>query len=516
MNDRVRRTGPLAVFFLLFLGVLGAAEDGGIDVEVTVRKSGRPVSGARLGWSVGNTFPGLNCRSLDLQNPLTDSAGRGKLRLRCSLDLSGWYRIQDNPLIVTAAVSGAGNRTLAFESFATRRLDVSRRLTVDMDAAPAGRSGRLSRSLEAVKREPRGRPPKVKPTQIFVAGADLRDVTGLPAIALSPDGRKLAAAGRAALGLEWKVARYDVATRKQNPPMILARPTSVRYAGDSEGLFVISNGVLAEVRGRRVTHVLAGRAEDFSKEGAPGGSPHPEFVVGNSGGAMIVSPDGKRLLVTEIARNVDRRRSGSIDVRKDECLVYDAETGEEVSGVLSGPGPKGEARFSRDGSRLASYRPGLGDGFPPVLEIWDTSKEPWKKLRVIEVENIFPAAPPSFSADGVFVAGGGRVFEVETGRVVHELDFEEALFDPLNRFLMTWNSNGRGVSFLRIGDWGKFDELTLEQGAGRNSFGALEISTDGRTLAGVVNVWQGRRLSGSYIRIYTRGETARPTAGAGQ
>jgi hypothetical protein len=141
---------------------------------------------------------------------------------------------------------------------------------------------------------------------------------------------------------------------------------------------------------------------------------------------------------------------------------------------------------------------------PPHLEIWDTSRLPWTKIRTVKANNIYPAGPPSFSPDGRYVAGGGSVLDVESGLVVHGTQ-GPALFDSLGRFLMTWNSNGSGLAFLFVGTWRKFDEVRLEQGATRRSFESVEISADGQTLVGVIDVWQGHTLGRVHTRVYRRG-----------
>lgn len=508
---------PAAACLLLLLCAAAAAtESGDIEIAVSVVKSQRPIAGARLGWSVGNIKPGSECRSLDEREPVTDALGRGKIRLRCRLDASGWYAINEVPWFVTVAVLGEGNVTLAHESFPTRTLGISRRLTVDMDATPAARTERLNRAVEALKSEPRAKPPVWKPSEIFVPAVDL--AAGGGGISFSPDGKRLAVAGAGA-GRDTLVVQYDAATWKKKDQVRLFRPAAVSYAGDSERMFVGCNSALGEVRGHRVERFLIGPPELCIDKGSRVPAANPDAGVGNSGsGVLILSPDGKHLLVTEFARSVDRSRSGSVDVRRFEAIVYDSETGEEAKGALPGAGPKGMARFSKDGSLLASYRPGYGEGYPPILEIWNTSRLPWKKIRTVAAANIYPLAAPSFSPDSRYLAGGGHVLEVESGRSVHRTH-GPALFDSLGRFLMTWDGNGRGLSFLMVGDWRKFDELMLEQGATRMSFGEVEISADGRTLVGVVNVWQGRHQTRSFTRVYTRGGSpggsSRPTAVGG-
>jgi hypothetical protein len=351
-----------------------------------------------------------------------------------------------------------------------------------------------------VKHEERGPAPTVKPTTIFTMAADLPGGEG--GTSLSPDGRRLAVA-HVAPGSN--VTQYDTAAWKRKELARVFRPSGLCYAGDSERLYVGCNSALAVVRARGVERVLLGPSEMCLK-GSRLASANPADGVGNTAsGAFILSPDGKYLLVTEVARNFPRSGSGSVDPRRYEAIVYDSATGEEAAGVLPGAGPKGMARFSKDGSRLASFSPGYGEGFPPLLELWDTSRLPWKKIRTFEAQNIYPPAAPSFSPDNRYVAGGGQVFELESGLSVHRTN-GPALFDSLGRFLMTWDSNGRGLAFLRVGDWRKFDELMLEQSAMRRSFGGLEISADGRILVGVVTVWQGLRYSRSFTRIYTRGE----------
>lgn len=475
-----------------------SAKTGDIEMAVTVLKSKRAVAGARLGWSVGNSFPGLGCRSLDVQDPITDSQGRGTLHLRCNPNAFAQREIDETPLIVSAVVLGEGNVTLAMESFPLRRLGVSRQLTLDLDGTEAARIERLERALAAVKKGKAGPLPALKPTNIFVAAADLTDAVPHGS-AFSPDGKRLAIVGRALVGGYEILVEYAAPAWKRKTPVRLFGPTGVRYAGDSERVFVACNSSLAEVRGQSVERYLLGAP---CAKAPLAVAANPNSGVGNSGsGVLTLSPEGKHLLVTEFVRSMPK--SGGVDSRKLGAIVFDVETGEEAKGVLSGAGPKGVARFNRDGSRLASYTPGYGE-VPPFVEIWNTADLPWKKLRTLEAANIYPGVAPSFSPDGRYVAGGGHIFEVESGRSVHRLA-GPALFDPLGRFLMSWSSNARGLSFLMIGDWIKFDELPLEQGPTKNAFNAVEISADGRTLAATVEFSQGPKLARGFTRVYKRG-----------
>ena len=264
----------------------------------------------------------------------------------------------------------------------------------------------------------------------------------LHAMALSPDGRLLAAAGwtdaaDAKVPCCGDIRLYDFA--KGEIVALLKGHTSVVnvLAFSPDGSKLISgsgqgdlSAIIWDVAGRRPIHRLKGHkldiyAASFTPDGerAVTGSDDTTLRLWRvSDGSLIKEMTGH---TKDIDRAVTVRASDGIIASGDstgEIRFWDGRTGDILRVFANQGGPVGQLRFSRDGKRLLStcrYRGCLQTQF-----MWDT--ETAKQLfTYTKHDNIVLAAV--MSPDGELVATGGgsntaiHVWDLKTGATRHVL-----------------------------------------------------------------------------------------------
>lgn len=454
-----------------------------IHLAVTVMESGRPRAGARLGWSVGNMRPGMNCGSLHEDFPTTDAQGRGALDIACTATAADLAAIQREPLTVDAAVLTPNNSTVVHKYFTTDRLGLSREITLTL---PSKEDLALAIRDEV--------PLRWKKTKTLWRGP--RPF----AAAFSRDGKTLAAV--AAVGVPgwtpwlrtWSVGDWLPHRSLKLQGMI--NRNSIAFTPDPRFAFLNING------GLKLVNVAAGTLDRtlWPLDEEPEADPEDADWVSTNDQRMTLSGDGRFMAVGGF------HRSG--------LRVFDARSGQDASAVLPGgfESPPRAYALSPDGKHLALD---MDQG----IEIWRTDAVPWTRDPSADMP-LKPFFTPrlSFSPDGKYLAIGDvcfvHVYSVETWQSVADLPGDEAIFEPRGRSMASLETGGSKIKFWSVGSWKSLGEFDTGHGAAFPQCGekytprnrtngefltSVNFSPDGLSLA---VAWHGRTMGS--IEIWER------------
>jgi WD40 repeat protein/tRNA A-37 threonylcarbamoyl transferase component Bud32 len=318
-------------------------------------------------------------------------------------------------------------------------------------------------------------------------------------VAFSPDGRRLIVAGFAELEV------WDLTTGQD----LLVLPGHNRSLS---GLAVSPDGLRLASAGRDRTIKLFEAASGRELRTLLG---HSDFI-----GAIAFSPDGRQLAsasadrivkvwdavtgqnlatyrghagaVLSVAFSPDGRRLASVEANG-QVKVWDTGANTERISLQAGRKNVSGLAFSPDSQRLATapmFDPGLGS-----IKVWDVASG--RSVREITPEFLFHVAL-AFSPDGRQLAGGGvpgvdawgeiRLWDASSGREVLTLKHPNlAKGEPISDVAFSPNGGriaslyGNGV--LRLWDATSGEEKLAWEGHGKSAAARVAFSPDGRRLA---------------------------------
>ena len=265
----------------------------------------------------------------------------------------------------------------------------------------------------------------------------------LACLALSPDGRFLAAGYNRDRILVWEVANGAI---KHNIP------SDVGWVNDL---------------------VFSGNGHDLA-------------YAGDSGGAVLGVPDFQRLsfarfgVSTSVSFSPDEKMVAFVDELNGVIRVWELATNREAA-VLK-QADVGVIRFSKDGQFLA----GCERYFGTMVRIWDLAAA---REKLVIGAHVGGTPGLAFSPDGGHLASAGmdhavRIWDPASGRLLHELTgfrgpVESVAFSPDGSLLATGDWSG-GIRFWQVPSW---HELPAPEHPLGPIIWACAFSPDGRYFA---------------------------------